>query len=158
MSPRRLLLAALFALTLRGGSAWADHPPAAPYAAPEEDDLDASASELRPSIERFVADRRALLRSYPGRLSSAHAGRMERFYRDWLSRLGGAAGHVDRLGRGGVPPLSPSDQARPRQGFEARAHLVVRESEASGDPGVVMAREGRVARELEDAQDGVRPG
>ena len=87
MSPRRLLIAALFALTLRGGSAWADHPPAAPYAAPEEDDLDASASELRPSIERFVADRRALLRSDPGRLSSAHAGRMERFYRDWLSRL-----------------------------------------------------------------------
>jgi uncharacterized protein (DUF885 family) len=70
--------------------------------APELGDLDTSKSELRPVIERYVADRGSLTRSYPVDISSARQARFKQFYADWLALLGkmnfdalGAEGKVD---------------------------------------------------------------
>jgi len=51
-------------------------------------DLDSSPSELRPVIERFVADRGSLTRSYPVEISPARQTRFKQFYSDWLATLG----------------------------------------------------------------------
>ncbi len=51
------------------------------------DDVDGSASEMRPYIERMVADRGSLLRTYNIEGSSLRAKRLREFYEDWLGRL-----------------------------------------------------------------------
>jgi hypothetical protein len=58
-----------------------------PADAPAPNDLDASASELRSAIERFVADRSSLTRSYPVEISPARQTRFRQFYSDWLGTL-----------------------------------------------------------------------
>ncbi len=55
--------------------------------APALNDLDTSASELRSGIERFVADRGSLMRSYPVEISPARQTRFKQFYAEWLSTL-----------------------------------------------------------------------
>jgi len=54
---------------------------------PPPGDLDAGQSELRAVIERYIADRGSLTRSYPVEASLARRSRMRRFYTDWLDRL-----------------------------------------------------------------------
>lgn len=56
--------------------------------APDLKDLDSSAGELRGAIERFVADRGSLTRSYPVEISPARQTRFKQFYSDWLAALG----------------------------------------------------------------------
>ncbi len=51
-------------------------------------DFDAGKSELRPMIERFVADRGSLTRSYPVQISQNRQARFKQFYQDWLALLG----------------------------------------------------------------------
>ncbi|MEP7337697.1 MAG: DUF885 family protein [Acidobacteriota bacterium] len=55
--------------------------------APAANDLDASASEMRSAIERYVADRGSLTRSYPVEISPARQTRFKQFYSDWLTSL-----------------------------------------------------------------------
>jgi uncharacterized protein (DUF885 family) len=55
---------------------------------PDLKDLDNSQSELRSLIERYVADRGSLTRSYPVELSPARQARFKQFYTDWLATLG----------------------------------------------------------------------
>ena len=71
-------LAAEFAMT----------PVAAQTNTPELSDIDNAKSELRPVIERYVADRGSLTRSYPVDISPARQTRFQQFYRDWLTLLG----------------------------------------------------------------------
>ncbi|HEU0175936.1 MAG TPA: hypothetical protein VFV58_16855, partial [Blastocatellia bacterium] len=52
--------------------------------APDLKDLDSSSSELRSLIERYVADRGSLSRSYPVEISPARRTRFKQFYSDWL--------------------------------------------------------------------------
>ncbi|MGH9753427.1 MAG: DUF885 family protein [Blastocatellia bacterium] len=54
---------------------------------PDLKDLDPSSSELRSLIERYVADRGSLFRSYPVEISPARRARFTRFYSDWLATL-----------------------------------------------------------------------
>jgi uncharacterized protein (DUF885 family) len=54
---------------------------------PDLKDLDASQSELRSLIERFVADRGSLSRSYPVEISPGRQTRFKQFYSDWLATL-----------------------------------------------------------------------
>jgi uncharacterized protein (DUF885 family) len=56
--------------------------------APDLKDLDNSQSELRGVIERYLADRGSLSRSYPVELSPARQARFKQFYSDWLGVLG----------------------------------------------------------------------
>ncbi len=56
--------------------------------APELTDIDNAKSELRTVIERYVADRGSLTRSYPVDISPARQTRFQQFYRDWLMLLG----------------------------------------------------------------------
>ena len=46
-------------------------------------EIDSAASELRPYIERYAADRGALLRKYPIELSAARRTRLREFYTEW---------------------------------------------------------------------------
>lgn len=69
--------------------------PLAPYQAtaagndtPALTDLDAGKSELRPVIERYVADRGSLTRSYPVEASPARMTRFKQFYGEWLALIG----------------------------------------------------------------------
>ncbi len=62
-------------------------PPGAVSEAPDLKDLDSSSSELRSLIERYVADRGSLSRSYPVEISPARRARFKRFYSDWLAAL-----------------------------------------------------------------------
>ncbi|HEY8460827.1 MAG TPA: hypothetical protein VIM99_10630, partial [Blastocatellia bacterium] len=55
--------------------------------APDLKDIDSSASELRGLIERYVADRGSLSRSYPVEISPARRARFKQFYSDWLAML-----------------------------------------------------------------------
>src|SRR5215510_11727309 len=55
--------------------------------APDLKDLDSSSSELRSLIERYVADRGSLSRSYPVEISPARQARFKQFYSDWLATL-----------------------------------------------------------------------
>jgi len=54
---------------------------------PDLKDLDSSQSELRSLIERYVADRGSLFRSYPVEISPARQARFKQFYSDWLATL-----------------------------------------------------------------------
>jgi uncharacterized protein (DUF885 family) len=63
-------------------------PVAAQSVTPETSDLDYAKSELRNVIERYVADRGSLARSYPVESSPARQTRFQQFYRDWLALLG----------------------------------------------------------------------
>ena len=54
---------------------------------PEPGDLDTSKSEMRPVIERYVADRGSLFRSYPVESSPARMARFKQFYSDWLTLI-----------------------------------------------------------------------
>ena len=56
--------------------------------APQLTDIDPGKSELRPIIERFVADRGSLSRSFPVSSSPARNSRFKQFYDSWLARLG----------------------------------------------------------------------
>ncbi len=56
--------------------------------APDLADIDNSRSELRSVIERYVADRGSLSRSYPVDISPARQTRFKQFYDDWLAMLG----------------------------------------------------------------------
>jgi uncharacterized protein (DUF885 family) len=56
--------------------------------APDLGELDASRSEMRPVIERYVADRGSLSRSYPVESSPARMARFKQFYADWLALIG----------------------------------------------------------------------
>src|SRR5262247_106222 len=62
-------------------------PPEAASDAPDLKDLDSSPSELRSLIERYVADRGSLSRSYPVEISPARQARFKQFYSDWLATL-----------------------------------------------------------------------
>ena len=57
------------------------------YGENELRDVGSIKSEMRPYIERFTADRGALVRKYPIELSSAGQVRIKAFYQDWLGRL-----------------------------------------------------------------------
>ncbi len=59
-------------------------------------DIDTALSEMRPTIERYSADRGSLNRSSPIGTSPSHHSRMTRFYRDWIA----AADRVDFDGMG----------------------------------------------------------
>jgi uncharacterized protein (DUF885 family) len=50
-------------------------------------DVDTSRSEMRTTIERYVADWNSLTRAYPIDNSAGQRDRMMRFYREWLERL-----------------------------------------------------------------------
>jgi uncharacterized protein (DUF885 family) len=50
-------------------------------------DVDGSASQMRPYIERMAADRGSLLRTYNIEGSVSRAKRLREFYEDWLGRL-----------------------------------------------------------------------
>jgi uncharacterized protein (DUF885 family) len=62
-------------------------PPEAASDTPDLKDLDASSSELRGLIERYVADRGSLSRSYPVGISPARRERFKKFYSGWLATL-----------------------------------------------------------------------
>ena len=51
-------------------------------------DLDASASEMRATIERYAVDRFALGRFYAVETSPTRQARLKQFYSDWLAALG----------------------------------------------------------------------
>jgi uncharacterized protein (DUF885 family) len=55
--------------------------------APSLEEIDQSKSELRAIIERYVADRGSLTRSYPVESSPARQARFKQFYSDWLALL-----------------------------------------------------------------------
>jgi uncharacterized protein (DUF885 family) len=55
--------------------------------APAAEDLDPGKSEMRPAIERYVADRGSLTRSYPVETSPARQARFEKFSKDWLALI-----------------------------------------------------------------------
>jgi uncharacterized protein (DUF885 family) len=55
---------------------------------PELNELDSSKSEMRPAIERYVADQGSLSRSYPVESSPARLERFKQFYSDWLALIG----------------------------------------------------------------------
>ena len=55
---------------------------------PELNELDSSKSEMRPVIERYVADLGSLSRSYPVESSPARLARFKQFYSDWLALIG----------------------------------------------------------------------
>jgi uncharacterized protein (DUF885 family) len=75
-----LAVSACFGLLGPGGAWGAD--------APDLGDLDSSRSEMRPVIERYVADRGSLSRSYPVELSPARMARFKQFYSDWGAAIG----------------------------------------------------------------------
>ncbi len=56
--------------------------------APDLGEVDTSKSELRPVIERYVADRVSVARSYPLEISAGRQARFKQFYDDWLAQLG----------------------------------------------------------------------
>jgi uncharacterized protein (DUF885 family) len=66
---------------------------------PDLKDLDSSQSELRSLIERYVADRGSLSRSYPVENSPARRARFKQFYSDWLATLSKL--NFDTLGQDG---------------------------------------------------------
>src|SRR5262245_22587734 len=55
---------------------------------PELNELDSSKSEMRPVIERYVADHGSLSRSYPVESSPTRLERFKQFYSDWLALIG----------------------------------------------------------------------
>ncbi|HKQ93907.1 MAG TPA: DUF885 family protein [Blastocatellia bacterium] len=92
----RVLLAIGLTLALAAGGCLGSFAPAgASYYAnaaggdtPEFNELDSSKSEMRPVIERYVADQGSLSRSYPVESSPARMARFKQFYSDWLGLIG----------------------------------------------------------------------
>ena len=92
----RVLLAIGLTLALAAGGYLGSFTPAgASYYAnaaavdtPEFNELDSSKSEMRPVIERYVADQGSLSRSYPVESSPARLERFKQFYSDWLALIG----------------------------------------------------------------------
>jgi uncharacterized protein (DUF885 family) len=92
----RVLLAIGLTLALAAGGYLGSFAPAgASYYAtaaggdtPEFNELDSSKSEMRPVIERYVADQGSLSRSYPVESSPARMARFKQFYSDWLGLIG----------------------------------------------------------------------
>ena len=92
----RVLLAIGLTLALAAGGCLGSFAPAgASYYAnaaggdtPESNELDFSKSEMRPVIERYVADQGSLSRSYPVESSPARLARFKQFYSDWLALIG----------------------------------------------------------------------
>jgi uncharacterized protein (DUF885 family) len=92
----RVLLAIGLTLALAAGGCLGSFAPAgASYYAnaagndtPELNELDSSKSEMRPVIERYVADQGSLSRSYPVESSPARLARFKQFYSDWLALIG----------------------------------------------------------------------
>lgn len=60
----------------------------APSDVPDPAELDPGRSEMRPVIERYVADRGSLTRSYPVESSPARQARFREFHTAWLATLG----------------------------------------------------------------------
>jgi uncharacterized protein (DUF885 family) len=90
MSSRKLRIAAwLVAAIILGGSLVFTSKTSGqkPSDAPDLKDLDSSSSELRSLIERYIADRGSLSRSYPVEISPARRERFKQFYSDWLATL-----------------------------------------------------------------------
>jgi hypothetical protein len=99
MIKRRSLLANGLALAFAAGCCFGSFSPAGAshytnYAnatggdTPELNELDSSKSEMRPVIERYVADQGSLSRSYPVESSPARLERFKQFYSDWLALIG----------------------------------------------------------------------
>ncbi len=92
----RVLLVKGLALALVAGGCFSSFAPAgASYqatagggATPELNELDSSKSEMRPVIERYVADHGSLSRSYPVESSPARLIAFKQFYSDWLALIG----------------------------------------------------------------------
>jgi uncharacterized protein (DUF885 family) len=90
MSSRKLRIAAwLVAAIVLGGSLVFTSKTSGqkPSDAPDLKDLDLSSSELRSLIERYIADRGSLSRSYPVEISPGRRERFKQFYSDWLATL-----------------------------------------------------------------------
>src|SRR5262245_52661629 len=90
MSSRKLRIATwLIAAIVLGGSLVFTSKTSGqkPSDAPDLKDLDSSSSELRSLIERYMADRGSLSRSYPVEISPARRERFKQFYSDWLATL-----------------------------------------------------------------------
>ena len=83
-----LIIALTFCSCFWLAAEFATTPVAAQTNTPELSDIDNAKSELRPVIERYVADRGSLTRSYPVDISPARQTRFQQFYRDWLTLLG----------------------------------------------------------------------
>ncbi len=90
MTNRRMLLTTGLLLAFVGSGSIAPTGRAfhAASDAPNLTELDTSSSELRPVIERYVADRGSLSRSYPVESSPARLTRFKQFHADWLAALG----------------------------------------------------------------------
>ena len=86
--PLTLIIALTFCSCFWLAAEFATTPVAAQTNTPELSDIDNAKSELRPVIERYVADRGSLTRSYPVDISPARQTRFQQFYRDWLTLLG----------------------------------------------------------------------
>ena len=54
---------------------------------PNPEEIDSSKSEMRPFIERYLADRNSLGRTYATDLSAPMRSRVKQFYSDWLGAL-----------------------------------------------------------------------
>ena len=88
MMNRNILLAKFLMLALIAGVTFDSQVRAQRSDAPDLSELDTGKSELRPAIERYVADRSSLTRSYPVESSPARLARFKQFNADWLSTLG----------------------------------------------------------------------
>jgi uncharacterized protein (DUF885 family) len=90
---RKYTVSALIVLLLCGGvmlspQVRAHFQQGKPSDVPDLKDMELGASEVRPVIERYVADRGSLARSYPVESSPARTSRFKQFYADWLATLG----------------------------------------------------------------------
>ncbi|MFN0124668.1 MAG: DUF885 family protein [Blastocatellia bacterium] len=90
MNTRKILLALL---VCAGVALFVSDPPAFHASAQRSDapdpvEFDAGKSELRPAIERYIADRGSLSRSSPVESAPARTTRFRQFYADWLALLG----------------------------------------------------------------------
>jgi len=92
MSNGKLWLAKGLMVVLAAGACFSPLPSFQATAAgndvPALADLDAGKSEMRPVIERYVADRGSLSRSYPVESSPARMARFKQFYGEWLALIG----------------------------------------------------------------------
>ena len=87
MSKASTILRNLLAVSLIVGASFASAVDDKAGNAPSFEDIDQSKSELRAIIERYVADRGSLIRSYPVESSPARQARFRQFYSDWLALL-----------------------------------------------------------------------
>jgi uncharacterized protein (DUF885 family) len=75
-------------ITPAGASHYTNYAIATGGDTPDLNELDSSKSEMRPVIERYVADQGSLSRSYPVESSPARLERFKQFYSDWLALIG----------------------------------------------------------------------